>query len=100
MNLRTQMITLLTVAGLFLGAVAGVSAQDGSTLETVSEEVREQKKKEERQAKAFVLLEQIVGDAQFLKLPENRIRVQIGVADLLWKQDEGRARSLFSLASE
>jgi len=35
-----------------------------------------------------------------LKLPENRIRVQIAAADMLWKGNEARARSMFSLAGD
>ena len=48
----------------------------------------------------MALLEQIVGEVQLLKLPENRIRVQIAAADMLWKGNEARARSMFSLAGD
>jgi hypothetical protein len=48
------------------------------------------------QAKASLVLEQVVQDAQTLKLPQNRIQIQALVASLLWKQDEARARSLFA----
>lgn len=62
----------------------------------------EQKQKEQEAAerKATALLEQIVGEVQLLKLPENRIRVQITGGDLLWKRNEVRARSMFSLAAD
>ena len=46
------------------------------------------------------MLEQVVDEAQLLRLPENRVRVQIGSADLLWERNEGRSRTLFALAAE
>jgi hypothetical protein len=63
-------------------------------------EDEKQKEKAEKEKKAFALLEQVVEEAQMLKLPENRARVQIGAADMLWQRDQGRARSLFALAAD
>ncbi len=60
----------------------------------------EQKAKEESRRKAYTLLDQVVSDAQLLRLTENRIRVQTSVADLLWTENEGRARSLFGQAAD
>ena len=34
--------------------------------------------------KAIALLEQVVTESQTMKLPENRIRVQISAGDMLW----------------
>ncbi len=51
---------------------------------------------EKLEQKAIALLEQIIGEAQSLKLPENRIRVQIAAGDILWDRNPGRARGLFS----
>src|SRR6185295_9561561 len=48
------------------------------------------------EAKASVMLEQVISEAQALKLPENRIRVQIVAGDLLWDRSAARARSLFN----
>jgi hypothetical protein len=60
------------------------------------------KQKEEaivrRERKAVALLEEVVSTAQSLKLPENRIRVQIAAGEMLWARDEARARALFSQA--
>ncbi len=61
-------------------------------------EEQQQKEKAEKEKKAYALLEQVVDEAQLLKLPENRVRVQIGAADLFWERNEGRARTLFALA--
>lgn len=48
--------------------------------------------------KAILLLDQIVGEAGGLRLPENRIYIQIAAGDLLWVRDESRARVLFGEA--
>lgn len=74
-----------------------VSAQEAQT--TAADEEK-QKEKEALEKKAVVLLEQIITDAQMLKLSESRIRVQIVAGDLLWKRNESRARSMFSMAGE
>jgi hypothetical protein len=58
----------------------------------------EQKKELER--KTFALLDEIIGGAATLKLPENRALVQSSAADLLWTRDEKRARALFREALE
>jgi hypothetical protein len=52
------------------------------------------------QQRAVALLEQVVDEAQLLKLPDNRIRVQTTAASVLWAHNEARARSLFALAAE
>jgi hypothetical protein len=54
--------------------------------------------------KALALLDEIGEEARGLKLAENRARVQVATADLLWQRDEKRAReiikdALMSLAS-
>lgn len=93
--MKTRVSTLLILA-LTLGVATSIAAQEASTLPTSEE----QQKKEKSEKRAFALLEQVADEVHMLKLPENRIRVQIGVADLLWQRDEGRARSLFALAAE
>ena len=59
-----------------------------------------EKEKAERQKNAYRLLDQVIDEAQSLRLPENRVRVQTTAADLLWDSNQGRARSLFSSAAE
>jgi hypothetical protein len=61
------------------------------------EQQQEEKLKLER--KATALLDQVVTEAQGLKLPENRVRVQIAAADMLWDRSQARARGLFSDAA-
>ena len=60
----------------------------------------QEKEKAEREKNAYRLLDQVIDEAQSLRLTENRVRVQITAADLLWDNNQGRARSLFSMAGE
>jgi hypothetical protein len=60
----------------------------------LSKEQEQEKLKLE--SKAVTLLEQVVSETPALKLPENRIRVQIAAGDMLWARDQARARGLFS----
>ena len=57
-----------------------------------------QKQVEQRQElerKTFALVDEIVSGTWGLKLAENRSFIQASAADLLWKHDEKRARTLF-----
>lgn len=44
---------------------------------------------------AYLLLDDVIAGTHSLKLPQNRSRLQITAAELLWKRDQTRARSLF-----
>ncbi len=57
----------------------------------------EQKKFQE---KALAMLEELLGDAQTLRLPENRLRVLASAAEMLWPHDEKRARTMFAEATK
>ena len=59
-----------------------------------------EKQKAEREKNAYRLLDQVIDEAQSLRLTENRVRVQINAADMLWDNNQGRARSLFNMAAE
>jgi hypothetical protein len=89
---------LMAVAVTFAQLVA-VSAQEPQNSPTPTEE-QQQKEKAEREKKAFTLLDQVLDDAQLLKLPENRISLQINTADLLWDRNQARARALFTSAGD
>lgn len=56
--------------------------------------------KQELEKKAFELLDEAVAGARSLKLSENRVRVQVAVASLLWKRDEATARALLKEATD
>lgn len=88
----------LILFGLTFQAASFVAAQEVPNLSPTEEQ--QQKDKADKEKKAYVLLEQVVDEAQLLRLTENRVRVQIGAADLLWERNEGRARTLFGLAAD
>ena len=75
-----------------------VIAQDQTVQPPSAEEL--EKQKAEREKNAYRLLEQVIDEAQSLRLAENRVRIQINAADMLWDQNQGRARSLFTSAAE
>ncbi len=101
-------MTKIRITRLFIGLSLAFSsafviqAQGPQATAPASDELTSEQKQEKEAAerKATDLLEQIVGQVSSLKLPDNRIRVEIAAANLLWRHNEGRARSLFSLAAE
>ncbi|MEA2204857.1 MAG: hypothetical protein QOE77_1633 [Blastocatellia bacterium] len=96
-----MMKKLFIVPGFSLLLALGTFAQtpDATPTATATDE-QAQKEKAALEKKALGLLDQLVADAASLKLPENRIRLQITTADLLWDRSEARARTLFTQAAE
>jgi hypothetical protein len=84
--------------GLFCLSLWPVVAQDQPSQQPLTEE--QEKQKAEREKNAYRLLDQVIDEAQSLRLTENRVRVQINAADILWDQNQARARSLFASAAE
>ena len=94
-----KIIVLTLALGLFCFSEWPVSAQDATpTAQPSAEEL--EKEKAEREKNAYRLLDLVIDEAQSLRLTENRVRVQINAADMLWDQNQGRARSLFAMAAE
>jgi hypothetical protein len=93
MKLKHIIRAALVCAALALTTIASL-AQDATT--PTADATKQQEEKAKLQDKAAVTLEQIIGEAQALKLPENRIRVQVIAGDLLWDRSAARARSLFN----
>lgn len=58
------------------------------------------KAREERRKTALALVDEIIKDAQSLRLPENRLRVLVQTANEVWPIDERRARILFKSAQD
>ncbi len=52
-----------------------------------------EKAKQETEKKALELVEQILAEAQSLKLPENRVRIKAMAAGMLWEKDQPRVRT-------
>ena len=90
--------TLLMILSILAVLIAGIGASAQEVTTPTADD--QNQAKAEREKRAFLLLEQVVDEAQLLRLPENRIRMQIGAAEMLWQNNEGRARSLFSQASD
>jgi len=93
-----RLLTLTLALGLFSFSVLAQEQQPTPT-QTPSAEDQE-KEKAEREKNAYRLLDQVIDEAQSLHLAENRVRIQINAADMLWDQNQARARSLFSMAAE
>jgi hypothetical protein len=95
-----KIIIILTLSlALFCLSASPLLAQEQPAQPQPSAEDQD-KQKAEREKNAYRLLDQIVDEAQTLRLVENRVRIQLNAADLLWEQNQGRARSLFSSAAE
>ena len=92
-----KLFVLLLVLGV---TFLPVFAQEQPTQQPTPTTEEQEKEKAEREKNAYRLLDQIIDEAQSLRLPENRVRVQTTAADLLWDGNQGRARSLFSMAAE
>lgn len=89
---------ILTLAlALFYAAASPALAQEPTQKPTDEELAKE---KAEREKNAYRLLDQVIDEAQSLRLTENRVRVQINAADALWDKNQGRARSLFTMAAD
>jgi hypothetical protein len=96
-------LMILTLAlGLFYAAPSPALAQEQPTQQATPQPTAEEleKEKTEREKNAYRLLDQVIDEAQSLRLTENRVRVQISAADTLWDRNPGRARSLFTMAGE
>src|SRR2546426_6452003 len=86
-------LVLLASAGF---AVAQNATSQTATAQSSPDPQQQQEEKAKLEKKAAVLLEQVVSEAGALKLPENRIRVQIAAGDMLWDRSATRARGLLS----
>src|SRR5687767_11205769 len=94
-----KLIALSLTFALFYVAAAPALAQDKPNQQQPTEE-EVKKAKAEREKNAYRLLDQVIDEAQSLRLTENRVRVQINAADALWDKNQGRARSLFTMAAD
>ena len=77
--------------------VSFAQTSPAQTSPTESQDEKEKKQKE-LQKRVIEMLDEAVGDAVTLKLPQNRAIVYAIAGDLYWKFDEKRARELFRSA--
>ena len=85
----------VAISALALTAATNTFAQDTNApaAQASPDTVQQQEEKTKLEAKAVTLLEQVLSEAQSLKLPENKIRVHIVAADLLWERIHSRLAS-------
>ncbi|MFL6212063.1 MAG: hypothetical protein ACJ74W_24665 [Pyrinomonadaceae bacterium] len=91
---RLSTLSLLSLALLMPYAQAQKVTRKGP-----NQRVEPPKIDKELERKATTLLDEVADEAQGLKLPENRVRVQLFLADLLWPRDETRARAVIRAAT-
>ncbi|MFN2578992.1 MAG: hypothetical protein ABR607_15035 [Pyrinomonadaceae bacterium] len=87
------LIILLASASI---AIAQDATSQSATAQQSPDPQQLQEEKAKLEKKGVALLEQVVTEAQVLKLPENRIRVQIAAGDMLWDKNAARARGLLT----
>jgi hypothetical protein len=92
---RQRLLSSFVLTVLLLAPARAQTPEDRSPLDGEQKEL-ELKKEVER--KTFALLDEVIGGAAGLRLPENRALVLSSAADLLWPRDEKRARALFKEA--
>jgi hypothetical protein len=95
MNLQRSAIIICLLA--LLPAAAGAQAPP-PIAQADAKPDEEQARRAALERKALELLDDVGGEAQALKLTENRVRLQVAAADLLWARDEKRGRELFNAA--
>jgi hypothetical protein len=88
-------MTKTSVASIILMLLVLMPPAVAQTLPSQTSKEEEEKARVELERKVLILLEEIVSDAQLLKLAENRAILQASAADLLWARDEKRARVFF-----
>ena len=92
-----KQLALLVLFSLLICGTFAIAQEQPATKPTAEEL---EKQKEEWTKNAFRLLDQVIDEAQSLRLNDNRVRIHINAADLLWDRDQGRARSMFMVAGD
>lgn len=91
------MVSKLATLFLILLLVSPVVRAQSASREASAAEGK--KAREEHEQHTLALVDEITKEMQSLKLPENRIRVDIALAGSLWTRDEKQARALFKDAA-
>lgn len=93
--IRQHLLSSFALAVLLLVPAQAQTPGDVSPLDQQEKVQKALEMKKELERKTFALLDEVIGGAATLKLPENRALVISSAADLLWTRDEKRARTLF-----
>ena len=92
-----------TLAALLLAASLSTSttyAQEPSAAApSPAKTVEQAAAQAELERKALALLDEVMGETPSLKLVENRIRLRVAAAEILWSHDQERAREIFNAAA-
>jgi hypothetical protein len=94
MNMRAARLVCFFILLVF-SAISAFSQTPSPTPEATPVEPEKSKERLELEKNAFKLLDDAIGDANGLKLWENRALVYAAAGDLYWKTDQKRARKLF-----
>jgi hypothetical protein len=94
--LMKKLLPVLTLLACASFAMAQDATSQPATAQPSPDSQQQQEEKAKLEKKAISLLEQVVSESQALKLPENKIRVNIVAGDLLWDKNAARARGLFN----
>jgi hypothetical protein len=94
MPLYRTMASLLAVLCLTAPAVAQTAPTDPA-----QDPEKQKEAQQAREKKGMELLGQVTSELAGLKLPENRIRLQAASAQILWKHDQPRARTVMKEAA-
>jgi len=89
---------LTLIIAIILLAFISATAQDPAAQQPTEDD--KAKAQAALEKNAYRLLDQVIDEAQTLRLPENRVHIQISAADLIWNRNQSRARSLFALSSD
>jgi hypothetical protein len=82
-------LTCSLILSLLIFATAMAQSSDQQ------EPKKKETSKEALEKQALALLEEIAANSSSLKVPENRIYIQMEVGQLLWSRDEKRSRAIF-----
>ncbi|MFL6213008.1 MAG: hypothetical protein ACJ74J_03845 [Blastocatellia bacterium] len=93
MNFRPDIATR-TILVILLAVAPAAAFQDAAKKED------EAKARAERRKGALMLTDEIIRTAQSLRLPENRLRLFVQTANIIWSVDEKRARLLIKNAQQ
>lgn len=94
--LMKKLLPVLTLLACASFLIAPDATAQTATAQPSPDSQQQQEEKAKLEKKAITLLEQVVSESQALKLPENKIRVNIVAGDLLWEKNPARARGLFN----
>ena len=99
MNFKRLFISF-TLSVFIVSTIAAQTPSPQDATKANEAKTDQEKAQEALRKKALALLDEVLKEAAGLRLAENRIRIQLVAAGLLWKYDEKRARDLFKQVTD